>query len=323
MFRTRIAERIGDAIRWNAGAFRDAISRAFQNAILNEKKEVSFFRKLLREVKINLDALTSDELRVVCRVKEVHQKPRVKVTTPRTFQCELADLLVVVKYAIDQAATERKSLLYQVKLCDSGTSLCKVDLNQLELLSDWPKFEFGRLGNGGPAVYSLEPKTLEFGSFMLMQRSPGAGQFVPCRTHFCNLNAYGVSPHALAVKRFGSQVVDIASFPYASNAAELFFSHLAFEIGEHHDYNPLIANLVWALYRHLQLDPDPPNEFEGYMRVANEDEPGFAIIEITVNPGKAFDKNSNRGDTRTFPDKKSTKTAVGNANVKRMMKQGG
>jgi hypothetical protein len=324
MFNSGTARHIGDAVRWNADGFRAALSEAFQDAILNENREVNFFRKLLTEMKNKLENLKLRDLSVTCRVKEIHQKPRVRVRAPRAFQCELADLLVVVKYAIDQSLVERKSLFYQIKLCDLGSFRCKIDSNQLELLSDWPAFEFGRLSNGEPFAFLLEPKTLEFGSFMLMERSPTKGQFVPCRAHFCNISAYGVSPHALAVRRAGPTTVDISCFPYASNAAETFFSHLAFEIGEHHDYNASVKGLVEALYRYLHFDPDPPGEFDGYTRIVNEDEPGFAIIEITVKPGDEFDQTYLRGVVQISPEKKkAAMSSKPGPDPKRMTHHGG
>jgi hypothetical protein len=234
----------------------------------------------------------------------------------------LADLLVVVKYVVEPTLIERKSVLYQVKLCDSGTFSCKIDANQLELLSDWPVFEFGLLSSGDPCRYAVEPKTLEFGSFMLMERAPAKGRFVPCRTHLCNINAYGVSPHALAVRRRGPAAVDISNFPYAANAADVFFSHVAFEMGEHHDFNAPVNDLVSALYRHLRLAPDPPNEFEGYTLSANEDEPGFGIIEITVKPGEGFDRDYMRGHTHVSPEKKAAQRHDRAPESKRTMQHG-
>ncbi|MEY2487740.1 MAG: hypothetical protein QOH39_3388 [Verrucomicrobiota bacterium] len=322
MFNSSIAKHIGDAVRWNADVIRVAVTEAFQNAVTNEQREVNFFRKLLVEIKNNLNNLQLSGLNLSCRIAKTHQKPRVRVQSPRTFQCELADLLVVVKYVVASGLIERKSVLYQVKLCDSGTFRCKIDANQLELLSDWPVFEFGLLSNGGPCRYTAEPKTLEFGSFMLMERAPAKGRFVPCRTHFCNINAYGISPHALAVRRRGSTTVDISHFPYATNAADVFFSHIAFEIGEHHDFNAPVDSLVSALYRHLKLAPDPPDEFEGYTRTVTEEETGFGIIEITIKRGEGFDKDYMRGSTHLPPEKKQKSRDDRPPDSKRTMRSG-
>ena len=288
MFVTKTAEIIANEVRWSADVIRSIFAGAFGKAIVNENLEVLFFRKLLREVEDGLNGISPPGLNITCRTKEIHQKPRVKVQQPHPFECELADLLVVVKYAIDASNIERKSLFYQVKLCNSGTRECDIDFNQLELLCDWPGFEFGLKSTGGPRYYSIQPHTLEFGSYMLMLRGPAPEDFVLCQSHFCHAGSYGISPHALAVRKTGSRVVDVSDIPYAGNAAEVFFSHLAFEIGEHHDFNPAVNDLVQALYRHLGVDPDPPGEFDGYFRDCNEEEPGFYLIEITVRPGKEF-----------------------------------
>jgi hypothetical protein len=283
MFNSTQAKDIADAVRSNADAFRSALADAFESAIVGENWEVRFFRKLLSNLRDALSSLSVLGLNLNCRLVETHQKPIVKVAQPRTFGCELADLLVVVKYVLGPGEIERKSLLYQVKLCKGGTLQAQIDRNQLELLSDWPDFAFGRAGDGGPVIYHLSPKTLEFGSFMLMERAPSSGSFIPCRTHFCNRLAYGVSPYAQSVRQNGPATVDISTFPYAGNSSEVFFSHLAFEIGEPHYLNSEVAELVGALYRHLGMDPDPPGEFDGYTRAVSEgEEMGFAILEITI-----------------------------------------
>ena len=157
---------------------------------------------------------------------------------------------------------------------------------------------------------------------MLMERAPAKGRFVPCRTYFCNINAYGISPHALAVRRRGPTTVDISDFPYAANAADVFFSHVAFEMGEHHDFNVPVNDLVSALYRHLQLAPDPPDEFGGYTRSVREDEPGFGIIEITIKPGEGFERDYMRGGTHVSPEKKVVRRPDRAPEPKRTMQQG-
>ena len=310
MFISTVAKETGDAVRSNADAFRVALADSFERAIVGERWEVRFFRSLLQELKNALSSMKVLGLNVSCRLVETHQKPIVKVTSPRAFGCELADLLVVVKYVLGGGAIERKSLLYQVKLCQGGTFRCQIDGNQLELLSDWPSFEFGRSAQGGPSSYKLSPKTLEFGSFMLMQRAPARGGFIPCRTHFCNLRAYGISPYARAVQRNGPATVDISTFPYATNSADIFFSHLAFEIGEHHDLNSEVAQLVGALYRHIGMDPDPPGEFEGYTKAISEEEMGFAILEITVNSTGDERENALKGSVWKPPGEEKTIHAI-------------
>ena len=117
MFLNSEARAIGDAVRWNANKLRRALGIAFKNAIINERREVAFFRKLLREVKDALETTPLSGLNIRCRTEEIHQKPRVQVCGPHQFRCELADLLVVVKYSFGPRQIERKSLLYQVKLC--------------------------------------------------------------------------------------------------------------------------------------------------------------------------------------------------------------
>jgi hypothetical protein len=157
---------------------------------------------------------------------------------------------------------------------------------------------------------------------MLMERAPAKGNFVPCRTHYCNINAYGISPHALAVRHRGPATVDVSTFPYAANAADAFFSHIAFDVGEHHDFNAPVDALVSALYRHLRLAPDPPDEFAGYTRGVSEEEPGFGIIEITVKRGEDFDKDYMRISARVSPEQKKKTRDDSPPDSKRKMQYG-
>jgi len=290
MFNSEQAKGLGHAVRRHAPFFLPALAGAFERSILGEHDEVRFFDKLLAEIPVVLQQNPLPNLHLGVRVAKTHKKPIVVVSGTNGFSCELADLLVVVKYDLGGGLTERKSLLYQVKLCETGTTLCKIDQNQLTLLTTWPAFAFGLKATGGPVTYQVEPKTLEFGSYMLMLRAPGTPLFHPWGWYPWSYYCYGISPYAQEVRSSGPSQVDIAGFPRIAGAAEVFFSHLGFELGEHHDFNVGAAALVAALYRHLKLDPDPPDEFEGFTREVNQErEPGFAIVEVTVGPGKEYE----------------------------------
>ena len=288
MFNSEEAKTIGDAVRDYAGQIMPALVKAFAASIINERSEVRFFDKAIKEIPLALQSLQLPDLDLRVRVARVHQKPIVEVTGRDGFKRELADLLVMVKYETGNL-TERKSLLYQVKLCESASSYCKIDEKQLALLSTWPRFEFGRRSSGGVTTYQVRPKTLEFGSYMLMLRGPTAIHYIALHPWaWCCQKAYGVCPYALEVLANGPKRVDISQLPHAGDAAEVFYRHLAFELGEHHDFNAGADELVAALYRYVGLDPDPPEEFEGYSREAERDEIGFAVIEIRVIPGEEF-----------------------------------
>jgi len=306
MFTSEAGKQIGDRILSHAPDIRNSLAAAFETSIVGVGSEVTFFRNLLSRIKTNLETLHLPDVSFTCRLVETHQKPRVAVTHPRIFSCELADLLIVIKYRIGPEIVEKASQLYQVKLCKWNSEECTIDQNQLELLSDWPPFEFGRLAQGGVRQYRIRPKTLEFGSYMLMLRSPLPRHYVKCQSHFCNFQSYGVSPHALAVRRLGPSSVNISTFPFALSSSDAFFNHLALERGEHNSLNPEINDLVAALYRHLGLDPDPPGEFDGFLGKPLEDEPGFAILEIAVNGGEQSGGSGVRKMEKEVPPRKDS-----------------
>ncbi len=121
-------------------------------------------------------------------------------------------------------------------------------------------------------TYNARPTTLEFGSFMLEPRNISQGQYIrpPC---------YGICSVAMLIDKLGPAAIDIKSPLYARGDANNFFSHLAFEIGEHHS-NTSVADLVAALYRYVGLSQDPPDEFNGAF--VDSDDDGFAVIEIGI-----------------------------------------
>jgi hypothetical protein len=202
----------------------------------------------------------------------IHQKPIVQTNN---FNCELGDLLIVIKYILSPTVFEAKSIIYQVKLSTNKYShKCTIDQNQLKLLSDWPDFSFGKISTGGQKTYSIKPKTVEFGSFMLELRNPTPQKYLPMK-----YRCYGICPDALLVNLLGPKTVKLNSINYAKGDVHNFFSHLTFEIGEHHSY-PDVADLVEALYRYVGLKPDPPAEFDGYSEKSEDD--GFAVIEINI-----------------------------------------
>ncbi len=274
MFRTNEAKDISNIIRTNTAVIRPGIRDAFENSIVGCSLELQFFRNLINELTAFFGSLSISGINISCRCKEIHQKPIVRPATPKSWgSCELGDLIVVIKYHLSSGDVEAKSIIYQVKLASGTSSYCSIDQNQLALLADWPPFEFGLKANGGPKVYHITPSTVEFGSYMLELRGPNRGQYLPFS------RSYGICPYALLVRSHGPTSIDISDRIYARKDSNNFFSHLAFEIGEPHLNKP-VADLIDALYRHIGLSPDPPDEFKGYYKETNED--GFAVIEVNV-----------------------------------------
>ena len=189
-----------------------------------------------------------------------------------------------MKYHLSGGIREKNSILYQVKMAAKGSTQCAIDQTQLELLSKWPKFEFGRKATGGPIQYTVQPVGLEFGSYMLEPRNANPGDYAVSWS-----NSYGVVPTAHLVRSEGPNTVDLKKLPYTRGDAQGIFSLLAFEVGEH-DSNATAWDPVDALYRYAGLTPDPPNEFDGY-----SDPKGiFAVIEIRVEVSKPIQPQSNR-----------------------------
>lgn len=262
---------ISTLLRFNSSNIKSGLYNVFENSIIGCSSEIQFLGNLKTNMKSFISSLKISGLSLSCRAEVIHQKPLVSFSSRN---CELGDLLVVVKYHLPSGGFEAKSMIYQVKLTRGNSLICDIKQNQLDLLCDWPQFSFGRASSGGPITYNIRPYTLEFGSFMLEQRNPSAGSYLVGKS-----SCYGICPYAMFVRHIGPNSVKIDNSPYTRGDANHFFSHLIFEIGEHHVNQP-VRDLVDALYRYLGLTPDPPDEFIGYWEEFEDD--GFAIIETNV-----------------------------------------
>jgi hypothetical protein len=245
----------------------------FKDSIAGCGREVDFLYILTNKLEDYFNNRCNiPNLFMSCKAKVIHQKPIVLFNNKR---CELGDLLIVVNYILEPDIYETKSIIYQVKLSKKPTSLVyEINQKQLELLCDWPSFSFGNKIDGNEQKFNISPKSLEFGSFMFEPRSAFLGSHVWGK-YLC----YGICPHARLVRLKGGRTVRIDSFFYTRGDADNFFSHLAFEIGEHH-CNQEVKDLIDALYRHIEFATDPPHEFDGYWIEKKDD--GFAVIEINI-----------------------------------------
>ena len=267
------SKRIANTVRRHSNQIRPPLRDAFEDAIVGCGMEVDFFDPLVSNVQDALNGLYIPGVRFDCRIATIHNKP---IVDAGDFSCELGDLAVVIKYHPDDNPTEAKSIIYQVKLGESRKpTRCKIDQNQLELLTAWPTFEFGRQKDGGTQSYTVKPNTLEFGSYMLEPRSPQKGDHRSGKP-----GAYGISPDALTTQFEGPKSINLDSVSYVRSDSQALFSQIAFEIGEHHQ-NWEVHRLMTALYRYVGLKPDPPDEFEGFTEATEED--GFAILEINIS----------------------------------------
>jgi hypothetical protein len=258
--------------------------QAFQSAAVGAQQEVVFFRKLLAEFQTRFTSFAAGHLQINCRTAQVHQKPIVKTNQ---FRCELADLLVVVKFRAASGVAEKKSILYQVKMCKAGTFQATIDQHQLDLLTKWPQFQFGRKANGTAEIFSIQPRTIEFGSYLIAQRSPKQHQWLPRPIFpwFC-YPCYGVAPSALTVQREGPKRVNCDSISEPCSDVCNMIRHLVFDLGEPHFFNPEVQRLVGSLYRYVGLSPDPPKEFDGYTKEISRDDIGFGVVEFSVSTGQ-------------------------------------
>jgi hypothetical protein len=283
MFASREAKEVATILGQHSYLLLEEVHTAFEEAVVRCGSEVAFFRSLIQKLEDRLNNLRVPGISFRCRQVEIHQKP---IVSGVFGSCELGDLLVVVKYHLVDFSVEAKSIIYQAKMCDRGSHSCSIDQTQLELLRNWPPFEFGRKRGGSRHLYTIQPKTVEFGSYMLEPRGADPGDYLYRRTPFWPgphpyywWRSYGICPTAIQCQNEGPNRIDLRRFaPFMPDAWSIV-DQILFNRGEHHSNSP-VATLVNALYRYVGLDPDPPDEFEGFWKVPEDD--GFAVLEINV-----------------------------------------
>ena len=269
MFMSQSSKEISTAVRVHSQQIKQGLFQAFEMSIVNCHNERQFLSALINQLNTFFNSLSIQGVLFSSRNTPIHAKPIVNTQNGR---CELGDLLVVIKYHLSTDLIEAKSIIYQIKLCKNNSSVCYINQRQLSLLCDWPSFSFGG------KTYNITPSTLEFGSYMLEPRNVLKGNHL-----FKKYKCYGISPDATLVKKLGPTAIDITSPMYARGDANNYFSHLAFEIGEHH-CNQSVKDFIEALYRYIDLSPDPPGEFDEDSLDSPDD--GFAVIEINVKTEK-------------------------------------
>lgn len=268
-------------IRSHQAALQPLLFADLEDSIVGNN-EVPFIKAFVPKLASTLaTALTGPGLTVVTRQAVVHAKPKVDYVNAagQKENCELADILFVVKYIQPGGSYEARYVFYQAKCAQHDkTTVCDIDQAQLELLRDWPTFEFGLKAHGGSVKHSVSPTTDELGSYLLMQRRPSkGGMMVPSGTGAC----YGWIAPAATVSALGPTHVDCAAIATYGCPDMVLLDQIAFAYGEP-DGNPYLKTLIDAVYRHVGLAPDPPDEFEGYY----EDDGAFAVIEMVASVGE-------------------------------------
>lgn len=262
------------------------VFRAFEESIVGCQREVPYFRRLVRLLDRELSSLQLPNIRFSTRIAEVHQKPIVQTSA---FRCELGDLLIVVKYHPLDSAPEARSVIYQVKMADKGGDSCKIDQKQLNLLTEWPRFEFGKSKDGGPQAFTITPRSLEFGSYLLAPRGAVKSAYLAPWELDVPLEfgtesgywsrGYGLGPTSLECYFEGPDRVTLSKRSHLICDVDAILGQLIFARGENHQ-TPEVKNLIDALYRFVGLSPDPPNEFLGYY--TDDTEAAFVVLEFNV-----------------------------------------
>jgi hypothetical protein len=167
--------------------------------------------------------------------------------------CELGDYFINVKRYGTNGIIDRRLVIYQFKY-GNHSGKWTIDPVQLELLSRWPQFRFGKLGFDDKS-YNLRPQTKDMGSYWFVQRNS--------RYYNQVCSAYDVA-HVLTSKG-GRNIIteDVCHYyPHISSIAILL--QMMGRYGEPIENNTDIEDFLHALYRITGLEKDPPDEFSGF-----------------------------------------------------------
>ncbi len=235
------------------------------DAINKTRTEVQYFRHFFPALQTYLNGLRIPGANFSCRVKEIHGSPLVTYGARQT--CELGDYIIIVKYKNNGMLVGQKTIVYQLKR--SHRKSWDIDQRQLTLLKNWPTFNFGRRQNSANS-FTLRPTRPEYGSFVLVN---------DLRFGLFESNIFGTAYDIFQNQnRNRIQVSDVDKFYYCGIIS--YMSLLAWEIGEPIIPNTDISDFTSALYRYMEWEEDPPDEFIKYERKGEDH--SFWGIEITV-----------------------------------------
>lgn len=239
------------------------LSEIDRKALSSSSGEIQYFDQVFPALKKYLNGKRIGSITLHCETGRVHQKPIVEFE--RNKRCELGDYFVVVKYVDNTRPLGRKLVIYQVKR-ESGDYTWRINLTQMRLLRDWPRFTFGKDNEGRQQWFHLQPRTRELGSYWLAR-----------------LNQHGpLSLVGSAISISHNVQGDLFSLPTSDlllSGPTAIFCQLVWGFGEYVRPNSRLEDFLKALYRYVKLDDDPPDEFEGF----SDGEGSFWGIEITVS----------------------------------------
>lgn len=270
MFPDNVSKRISSIIRNDWLKLWEKVYEIQDNAIKNTNNEVEYFREFFNNLKDYFESQPIARLSVECQTKEIHQKPKVKFGKGKNP--ELGDYFINVKYYDNRKLLGKKFIIYQFKIADKTKPRWKIDQIQLELLRDWPEFQLGKKSMGYNS-FILIPKTKEFGSYWLSQRT--------AESHFWGLD---IVSSAMDISLFQNKnhienLIPLLIYPNSGTTALIL--QLMWFYGEFVERNTKIDDFIETLYRYVGFAPDPPNEFDEFSTESN-DETAFWGIEIIV-----------------------------------------
>jgi hypothetical protein len=237
-------------------------------AVTNTKTEVKYFQNYFPAFEGYINSLRVPGINFSCRTKEIHGKPIVSYGSNQ--RCELGDYIVVVKYKNGAVVIGRKVIVCQHKR--NYKKSWSINQKQLTLLRDWPTFTFGKVANGYN-TFSLNPSRPEFGCFVLVA-DYSKGMFLS--------NLYG-NAYEISLIQDGDKIKESDSYKFWYDSQIALNHLLIWEFGEPIVPGNDIEKFTSALYRYLDWEEDPPDEFAEFQEPTEEG--GFWGVEITVTLG--------------------------------------
>lgn len=229
------------------------------DSIESTDSELTFFREYFQELTSYLNGLHS-RIYFSSRFKEIHAKPKINFYAGC---CELGDFFVIVKYYHNDKLLKRKLVIYQFKYSKENSNF-KIDQKQQQLLSEWPEFSFGKK-DFGTNTFNLHNNSNDLGSYCFVNKnvkniSVCQSVFLDGRKSIGHKELCGIFPYFLPNSIF-LQIID--------------------KYGEDVYEKTPLSDFVDTLYRYMEWEKDPPNEFGEYM--TTEEGESFFGVEIVVS----------------------------------------
>ncbi len=255
--------------------FINSLNQSFELAVASSTNEVEFLRKFVDICHKNhgTEFKGSNNMLVKFRSKFVHQKPYAFFIDPHEIaaktKTELGDILILVKQK-HHGLTEKRATFVQVKWKNEETQNWKIEEHQYEF---WKNIKTNVFTFGKKVMAN---SCYEGNRFNGLKNSEQLCQYLFIGKK-CILTDGGIMQNI-------NEIINVDHLKDLTwlllNYKNKAFKQKVFELlnGDGEKVEDNLEEIISIIYKYLQWENDPPEEYEDYFSGEN----GFVVFEFTI-----------------------------------------